>query len=33
MVYLEDNDYVDAQGNITPKYHADLAAEALAHIR
>lgn len=29
MVYLEDNDYVDAQGNITPKYHADLAAEAL----
>ena len=29
MVYLEDNDYVDTQGNITPKYHADLAAEAL----
>ena len=29
MIYLEDNDYVDAQGNITPKYHADLAAEAL----
>ena len=30
MVYLEDNDYVDEAGNITPKYHADLAAEALA---
>lgn len=30
MVYLEDNDYVDDAGNITPKYHADLAAEALA---
>lgn len=30
MVYLEDNDYVDADGNITPKYHADLAAETLA---
>ena len=30
MVYLEDNGYVDAQGNITPKYHADLAAESLA---
>ena len=29
MVYLEDNDYVDASGNITPKYHADLAAESL----
>ncbi len=29
MVWLEDNDYVDAQGNITPKYHADLAAETL----
>ena len=29
MVYLEDNGYVDAQGNITPKYHADVAAEAL----
>lgn len=30
MVWLEDNDYVDASGNITPKYHADLAAETLA---
>ena len=30
MVYLEDNDYVDAEGNITPKYHTDLAAERLA---
>ncbi|MBD5171629.1 MAG: restriction endonuclease subunit R, partial [Bacteroidales bacterium] len=30
MVYLEDNNYVDDNGNITPKYHADLAAEALA---
>ncbi len=30
MVWLEDNDYVDAEGNITPKYHADLADEALA---
>ncbi len=29
MVYLEDNNYVDDNGNITPKYHADLAAEAL----
>lgn len=30
MVYLEDNAYIDNEGNITPKYHADLAAEALA---
>ena len=30
MVYLEDNDYIDSDGNITPKYHADVAAEALA---
>ncbi len=30
MIYLEDNAYVDSNGNITPKYHADLAAEALA---
>lgn len=30
MVYLEDNAYIDDSGNITPKYHADLAAEALA---
>lgn len=29
MVYLEDNEYIDASGNITPKYHADLAADAL----
>ncbi|MDE6304688.1 MAG: DEAD/DEAH box helicase family protein [Paramuribaculum sp.] len=29
MVYLEDNNYVDDNGNITPKYHADLAAGAL----
>ncbi|MBD5206303.1 MAG: DEAD/DEAH box helicase family protein [Bacteroidales bacterium] len=29
MIYLEDNGYVDDSGNITPKYHADLAAEAL----
>lgn len=29
MVYLEDNGYVDSSGNITPKYHADLAAEKL----
>lgn len=30
MVYLEDNDYVDIHGNITPKYHADLEAGTLA---
>lgn len=30
MVYLEDNNYVDDQGNITPKYHADLDAKSLA---
>lgn len=30
MVYLEDNAYIDDSGNITPKYHADLALEALA---
>lgn len=30
MVYLEDNEYVDESGYITPKYHADLVAEALA---
>ncbi|MBD5196756.1 MAG: DEAD/DEAH box helicase family protein, partial [Bacteroidales bacterium] len=29
IFYLEDNNYVDDNGNITPKYHADLAAEAL----
>ena len=30
MVYLEDNEYIDSSGNITPKYYADLAAEAIA---
>lgn len=30
MVYLEDNDYVDESGNITPKYHADREAGTLA---
>lgn len=30
MIYLEDNAYIDDSGNITPKYHADLAAETLA---
>ena len=30
MVYLEDNEYIDCNGNITPKYHADLATEKLA---
>ena len=29
MIYLEDNGYVDDSGHITPKYQADLAAEAL----
>lgn len=29
MVYLEDNDYVDESGNITPKYHADREADKL----
>lgn len=29
MVYLEDNGYVDAAGGITPKYHADIAADAV----
>ena len=32
MVYLEDNDYVDEAGNITPKYHADREAGTLAHL-
>ena len=27
MVYLEDNDYIDDNGNITAKYHADVAAD------
>lgn len=30
MVWLEDNEYIDDSGNITPKYHADVTAEALA---
>lgn len=30
MVYLEDNDYIDDKGYITPKYHADVAAESIA---
>ena len=30
MIYLEDNDYVDAQGHLTDKYQADAAAEQLA---
>ncbi len=30
MVWLEDNEYIDDAGNITPKYHADVAAEAIA---
>ncbi len=30
MIYLEDNDYVDASGHLTEKYHADVAAESLA---
>lgn len=30
MVWLDDNGYIDDDGNITPKYHADVAAEAVA---
>ncbi len=30
MVWLEDNEYIDDAGNITPKYHADVAAESVA---
>ncbi|MDE6697734.1 MAG: restriction endonuclease subunit R, partial [Muribaculaceae bacterium] len=30
MIYLEDNEYVDDSGNITPKYHADREAGTLA---
>lgn len=30
MVYLEDNAYVDEDGNITPKYHTDREAGTLA---
>ena len=30
MVWLEDNEYIDDAGNITPKYHADVVAESVA---
>lgn len=30
MAYLDDNGYINDAGNITPKYHADMAAEAVA---
>jgi len=30
MVWLEDNGYIDDNGNITQKYHADIAAESVA---
>ncbi len=30
MVWLEDNEYIDDAGNITSKYHADVAAESVA---
>ncbi len=30
IIYLEDNNYVDESGNITPKYHADREAGTLA---
>ena len=30
MVWLEDNEYIDNEGNITSKYREDLAAESLA---
>ena len=30
MVWLEDNEYIDEAGNITPKYHADVAARSVA---
>lgn len=29
MIYLDDNNYIDNSGNITSKYHADLAAKDL----
>lgn len=29
IVYLEDNEYIDDKGYITPKYHADVAAESV----
>ena len=30
MVWLEDNGYIDSSGFITPKYHADVAADSVA---
>lgn len=30
MIYLEDNEYIDAQGHLTEKYHNDAATEQLA---
>nr|MBD5378201.1 DEAD/DEAH box helicase family protein [Bacteroides sp.] len=30
IIYLEDNEYVDDSGNVTPKYHADREAGTLA---
>ena len=30
MIYLEDNEYIDAHGHLTEKYHADAAAGHLA---
>ncbi len=30
MIYLEDNEYIDAAGHLTEKYHADVAAEQVA---
>lgn len=30
MVWLEDNGYIDGSGCITPKYHADVAADSVA---
>ncbi len=30
MVWLEDNGYIDGSGFITPKYHADVAADSVA---
>ena len=30
MAYLDDNEYIDDSGNITPKYHADREAGTLA---
>lgn len=30
MVWLDDNGYIDKEGNITPKYQADVAADTVA---